>query len=112
MKKNRPGVKLSVLCRAGDVEPIESILFTETTTLGVRRWTVSRHVLSRQSHCVQTPWGPVEGKVGWLGDGWPRFAPEFESCRRIAAERGVPLRAIYEAAQKAFDAKELDRDAD
>jgi uncharacterized protein (TIGR00299 family) protein len=110
MKKNRPGVKLSVLCRAGDVEPIESILFTETTTLGVRRWTVSRHVLSRQSHCVQTSWGPVEGKVGWLGDGWPRFAPEFESCRRIAAARGVPLRAVYEAAQKAFDAGGVERD--
>ena len=109
MKKNRPGVKLSVLCHAGELEPIESILFTETTTLGVRRWTVSRHVLSRQSHCVQTPWGPVEGKVGWLGDGWPRFAPEFESCRRIAAERGVPLRAVYEAAQKAFDPGEVER---
>jgi uncharacterized protein (TIGR00299 family) protein len=110
MKKNRPGVKLSVLCRAGDVEPIESILFTETTTLGVRRWTVSRHVLSRQAHCVETSWGPVEGKVGWLGDGWPRFAPEFESCRRIAAERGVPLRAVYEAAQNAFDASGVERD--
>jgi uncharacterized protein (TIGR00299 family) protein len=112
MKKSRPGVKLSVLCRAGDVEPIESILFTETTTLGVRRWTVDRHVLSRQPHRVETPWGPVEGKVGWLGEGLPRFAPEFESCRRIAAEHEVPLRTVYEAAQKAFDAKGVDRDAD
>ncbi|MHC4178595.1 MAG: nickel pincer cofactor biosynthesis protein LarC [Planctomycetota bacterium] len=109
MKKNRPGVKLSVLCRAGDVEPIEAILFTETTTLGVRRWTVGRHVLSRQPHCVQTPWGPVEGKVGWLAGDLPRFAPEFESCRRIAAEHHVPLRAVYEAAQKAFRAEEVKR---
>jgi hypothetical protein len=112
MKKSRPGVKLSVLCRAGDVEPIESILFTETTTLGVRRWTVGRHVLSRQPHRVETPWGPVEGKVGWLAGDLPRFAPEFESCRRIAAEHDVPLRAVYEAAQQAFSAKEVDRDAD
>lgn len=109
MKKNRPGVKLSVLCRAEDVGPIEAILFTETTTLGVRRWTVGRHVLSRQPHGVETAWGPVQGKVGWLVGGSPRFAPEFESCRRIASEHHVPLRAVYEAAQKAFDAKEVER---
>lgn len=109
MKKNRPGVKLSVLCRPGEVERIEEILFTETTTLGVRRWTLSRHVLSRQPHSVETAWGPVEGKVGWLGNDSPRFAPEFEPCRRIAAEHNVPLRAVYEAAQKAFDAGKVDR---
>lgn len=107
MKKNRPGVKLSVLCRVGEVEPIETILFTETTTLGVRRWMVRRHVLSRQPHRVETPWGRVEGKVGWLTSGSPRFAPEFESCRSIAAEHGVPLQAVYEAAQRAFRAEEV-----
>jgi len=109
MKKNRPGVKLSVLCRPEDVEPIEAVLFTETTTLGVRRWTAARHVLSRQPHSVQTRWGPVEGKVGWLAGGAARFAPEFESCRRIAAEHGVPLHEVYEAAGKAFDASEVER---
>ena len=109
MKKNRPGVKLSVLCRESDVEPIEAVLFTETTTLGVRRWTVGRHVLSRQPHTVATDWGPIEGKVGWLSDGTPRFAPEFESCRRVAAEHDVPLRAVYEAAQKAFEPGGVDR---
>ncbi len=106
MKKNRPGVKLSVLCRPGQIEAIEEILFTETTTLGVRRYTVNRHVLSREPHTVETPWGPVEGKIGWLRKDSPRFAPEFESCRRIAAEQNVPLRTVYDAAQKAFDAGE------
>ena len=104
MKKNRPGVKLSVLCRTEDVESIETILFTETTTLGVRRYAVRRHVLSRQPHSVKTQWGQVDGKIGWLRTDCPRFAPEFESCRRIAAEQNVPLRAVYEAAEKAFDA--------
>ena len=103
MKKNRPGVKLSVLCRTAEIEPIEAVLFTETTTLGVRRYTVRRHVLSRQPHTVETPWGPVEGKVGWLRTGSWRFAPEYESCRQVAAAHNVPLRAVYEAAQKAFD---------
>jgi uncharacterized protein (TIGR00299 family) protein len=107
MKKNRPGVKLTVLCRSGDVEPLEAVLFRETTTLGIRRWPVSRHELSRQPHTVQTEWGPIEGKVGWLADGPPRFAPEFDSCQRVAAERGAPLRAVYESAQKAFNPEKV-----
>ncbi len=105
MKKNRPAVKLTVLAAAGDVAPLQSILFAETTTLGIRRWPVQRHTLARQALAVQTSWGEVEGKVGWFGDQGPRFAPEFEACRRIAQQHGVPLRAVYEAAQKAFDPK-------
>jgi len=103
MKKNRPGVKLTIICRAPEVETLEAILFAETTTLGVRRWPVHRHVLERRPHQVQTPWGVVKGKLGWLKAGEPRFAPEYESCRAIAAEHRVPLRVVYEAAQKAFD---------
>jgi len=107
MKKGRPGVTLTVLCRPSDAAAVEDILFGETTTLGVRRWLAARTVLRRQPHSVVTPWGPVEGKIGWLRDGQPRFSPEFESCRRIAEEQRVPLREVYEAAQKAFDAKGL-----
>jgi uncharacterized protein (TIGR00299 family) protein len=103
MKKNRPGVKLTVLCRASEVETMDAILFAETTTLGVRRWPASRHVLERRPHQVQTAWGVIEGKLGWPPGGKPRFAPEYESCRALAAEHGVPLHVVYEAAQKAFD---------
>jgi pyridinium-3,5-bisthiocarboxylic acid mononucleotide nickel chelatase len=106
MKKNRPGVKISVLCRPADAESLEAVLFGETTTLGVRRWTADRRILARQAHAVETSWGRVEGKLGWSGGGAARFAPEFESCRRIAAERGVPLREVYEAAQRAFEAEQ------
>jgi pyridinium-3,5-bisthiocarboxylic acid mononucleotide nickel chelatase len=105
MKKNRPAVKLTVLCQPGDAGAMEDILFSETSTLGVRHWTAARHVLRRQPHSVVTPWGPVEGKIGWLRDDLPRFAPEFESCRRLAAAHQTPLREVYEAAQKAFDAE-------
>jgi hypothetical protein len=105
MKKNRPAVKLTVLCHLGDVAAMEDILFSETATLGVRHWTAARHVLRRQPHSVTTPWGPVEGKIGWLRDDLPRFAPEYESCRRVAAAHQTPLREVYEAAQKAFDAE-------
>ena len=90
---------------------MEAILFEETTTLGVRRWTAGRRVLPRQSHQVQTPWGPVEGKVAWLAAQHARFAPEFESCRRIALEHRVPLRDVYEAAQQAFRSGEVTRNS-
>jgi uncharacterized protein (TIGR00299 family) protein len=112
MKKNRPGTKLSVLCRAGDVEAVEAVLFDETTTLGVRRWPVRRTVLARRTHRVQTEWGPVEGMLGGREGSSPRFAPEFESCRRVATEHGVPLRVVYEAAQKAFDPQQVDSGGD
>lgn len=103
MKKNRPGTKLTALCQAAQVQPIEEIIFAETTSLGVRRWPASRHVLHRRPHQVQTEWGPVEGKLGWLPGRTPRFSPEYEACRRIAAERGLPLHTVYETAQRAFD---------
>jgi hypothetical protein len=103
MKKNRPGVVLSVLAREADMEICETIIFEETTTLGVRRWPVSRNVLRRRPHEVTTAWGPVEGKIAWLDKGRPRFAPEYESCRHIACLNSVPLRTVYEAAQATFD---------
>ncbi len=103
MKKNRPGVTLSVLCRTADAPAIEALLFRETSTLGVRRWPVARQLLSRQAHRVSTPWGEVEGKVGFPPDGPPRFSPEFESCRRMATEHDLSLPEVYNAAQKAFD---------
>ncbi|MEX2118782.1 MAG: nickel pincer cofactor biosynthesis protein LarC [Pirellulales bacterium] len=102
MKKNRPGVMLTVLCQAEHIEQVEKILFRETATLGVRRWPASRHKLERRPHQVQTEFGPIEGKLGWIAGQEASFSPEFESCSRVAAERGLPLKAVYEAAQKAF----------
>jgi uncharacterized protein (TIGR00299 family) protein len=103
MKKNRPGVVLSVLCNAADIERIEAVLFRETTTLGVRRWPVSRRKLDRRRHEVTTLWGPIDGVLALLPGHPPSFSPEFESCRRVAEERKLPLRAVIEAAQRAFD---------
>jgi uncharacterized protein (DUF111 family) len=103
MKKNRPGVLLTVLCEPADEGTMTEILFRETTTLGIRRTTVARRVLRRAPHTVQTPWGPIAGKIGWLADGVARFAPEYESCRAAAEKNARPLREIYEAARKAFE---------
>ena len=105
MKKNRPGVTLSVLCPADRIEALEAILFRETTTLGIRRWLVQRRKLRREARQVETPWGKVEGVLAWPDANSARFSPEFESCRRVAEQHGVPLQAVYEAAQAAYRPK-------
>jgi uncharacterized protein (TIGR00299 family) protein len=102
MKKNRPGVILSVLCDETKITDLESILFRETTTLGIRRYPVSRHKLKRQAAEVATPFGPVKGKLGWLADRPPTFSPEYDDCARIAGERNIPLREVYAAAHAAY----------
>ncbi len=102
MKKNRPGILLSVLCQAADAERFETILFAETTTLGIRRYNVARRKLARQPHKVQTPWGAISGVVATLPSGEQRFSPEYESCRQVAENKNVPLREIYNAATAAF----------
>lgn len=103
MKKNRPAVKVTVLCDAVDISNIESIIFRETTSLGVRRYQVDRHKLPREAHSVQTRWGTVAGKLAELPGGDKSFAPEYDSCREIAAQQNVPLKEVYNAAVKAFD---------
>jgi uncharacterized protein (DUF111 family) len=108
MKKGRPGVLLSVLCRPEDAPTMEEIIFAETSTLGIRRSLADRHILPRQSCTVQTLFGPVEGKIALLVDGTKRFSPEYESCRAIAAEQKLPLRVVYEAAMRAFDSTRQD----
>ena len=98
MKKNRPATLLSVLCRPEDVEHLEAILFRETSTLGVRRQSVERRCLERESETVQTVYGLIRVKVARLPDGSTKRAPEYEDCKRAAELKGVPLRVVYEAA--------------
>ncbi len=102
MKKNRPGMKLSVLCDASLIKKLEKIIFRETSTLGIRRWPASRHKLERRQHIVETQFGNVEGKLAILADGSTSFSPEYESCRRIAEEKNVALKDVYEEARRAY----------
>lgn len=103
MKKNRPGVMLSVLAPHEALLPMEEILFRETTTLGIRRLAVSRHKLQRRPCTVDTAWGPVKGKLA-CQDGKPAvFSPEYEDCARIAREQGVSLREVLAQAQRAYE---------
>jgi uncharacterized protein (TIGR00299 family) protein len=102
MKKNRPGVLLSVLAPEAALPALEEILFRETATFGVRRYLVSRHKLNRRPHAVSTPWGPVQGKLGWTEGRTPLFTPEYEDCARVARQHGVPLREVYRLVQQAY----------
>ncbi len=106
MKKNRPAIKLTVLCEADKIANLERILFRETTTLGVRRWLASRHKLERRIHTVETELGQITGKLATLADGTISFSPEYESCKEIAVEKKKPLKDVYEMARKAFNTSE------
>ncbi|HEX8560121.1 MAG TPA: nickel pincer cofactor biosynthesis protein LarC [Pyrinomonadaceae bacterium] len=103
MKKNRPGVLVSVLCRPPEREALTALLFEETPTLGVRAYGVSRRALERESVTVETEFGTIAVKVGRDGRGRVLVAaPEFEECRAAALARGVSLRDVQEAARAAF----------
>ncbi len=100
MKKNRPGVLLTAICASENVAEVETILFRETGTFGVRRTTAARAKLRRESVTVQTAWGPVRAKRGWRGDGFEVLTPEYEDCARVAREHRVPLRDVYAAVKR------------
>jgi uncharacterized protein (TIGR00299 family) protein len=101
MKKQRPGVMLSVLCEPGAAEVLEAILLRETTTLGVRRASLARTKLPRETSRIATEFGEVDGVLARLPDGSSRFSPEYESCRLAAERHNVALRTVYEAALRA-----------
>ena len=102
MKKNRPGVLLSVVGEACLREKMTAIIFSETSTIGVRYYPVARAVLKREVVRVKTKYGAVKVKVVEQPDGARRGAPEYDDVRRIAALKKVPLKAVYDEALKNF----------
>lgn len=102
MKKNRPGVLLSVLCAPEEKEAVMKLLFTETTTLGIRSYEVSRRALQRSVIQVETQYGPIDVKVAHLDGRVVNEMPEFEQCRAAAVKANVPLKVVEEAARLAL----------
>ncbi len=102
MKKNRPAIMMTCVCAVADVDRLTELIFRETTTIGIRYTLAQRKTLRRQFQQVQTNYGAVTMKVS-LFEGRPvNFIPEFEDCRRIAAEKGVPLKEVQAAAIYAY----------
>jgi uncharacterized protein (TIGR00299 family) protein len=98
MKKNRPGTTLHVLVEPGQRDAIASIVLSETSSIGVRSFAVQRTALPRERIEVDTEYGRVAVKVARAPDGSINLAPEYDSCKLRAAERGVPLKLVYQAA--------------
>jgi pyridinium-3,5-bisthiocarboxylic acid mononucleotide nickel chelatase len=105
MKKNRPGVLLSILCRTEDRARLSEVLFSETTTLGVRSYEVERRALQREVIKVSTQYGAIDVKVAHLNGHLVKEMPEYEQCRQAALSAGVPLRAVEEAVRAALATK-------
>jgi uncharacterized protein (TIGR00299 family) protein len=100
MKKNRPGVRLTVLAPPERSAALAEKILTQTSTIGVRTSDARRYTLARSSQTVQTPWGTILCKRVERPDG-PDLVPEFESCRELAASAGVSLRRVMAAARAA-----------
>jgi uncharacterized protein (TIGR00299 family) protein len=102
MKKNRPGTLLTVLCKPEDASRLTQLVFSETTTLGVRRRDEMRQTLARRWENVRTPWGEVRIKIASMNGTVTNYAPEYEDCRRIAVEHHVPLKTVIQEAARAY----------
>jgi hypothetical protein len=94
MKKGRPGILLSVLARESILNKVMEIIYTETTTLGVRITHIDRHKLEREIKEVDTSFGKVKVKVIGKNSAVKKI-PEFEECKRLAESTGKPLNEIY-----------------
>jgi uncharacterized protein (TIGR00299 family) protein len=101
MKKNRPGTLLRIVALPEMTEQLADIAFAETTTLGLRIYQTERRVLGREVAEVATSFGPVRVKYNQHGN----FAPEYEDCRKLAAQHGIPLRAVIAEAEQVFRAQ-------
>lgn len=102
MKKSRPGMLLTVLCRTEDSQRLTKLILAETTTLGVRMRRESRAALTRRHVSVSTKWGEVRMKLANLNGSISNYAPEYEDCRQIAKEKKVPLKTVMQEAIKVY----------
>jgi uncharacterized protein (TIGR00299 family) protein len=101
MKKNRPGVLLTILCAEADADKFSEMILRETSAFGVRRHSAERRKLRREFTTVKTQFGEVTMKLGKLDGKIVQAAPEFESCKKVAEKAGVPLKQVYDAALNA-----------
>src|ERR1700691_264507 len=93
---------LTVLCKPQDAGKLAQLIFTETSTLGVRRRDEMRQTLTRRWENVNTPWGEVRIKIASMNGTVTNYAPEYEDCRRIATERHLPLKQVMQEAARAY----------
>jgi pyridinium-3,5-bisthiocarboxylic acid mononucleotide nickel chelatase len=102
MKKNRPGILLTVLCKPENAHKLTQLIFAETTTLGVRHRQEDRYTLARRWENVRTQWGEIRIKIASMNGNVTNYAHEYEDCRRVAAEYHVPLKTVMQEADRVY----------
>ncbi|OIJ08202.1 hypothetical protein BKP35_17875 [Anaerobacillus arseniciselenatis] len=100
MKKNRPAIMLQILCTVDNLDKMKGIIFTETTTFGLRYYPLEVHRLERRFVSVDTKWGAVTIKEGLFKGEVIQRSPEYEDCKKISSETGIPLKDVYSAIWK------------
>jgi uncharacterized protein (TIGR00299 family) protein len=105
MKKSRPAVKLSVLCDLGTEKKIEEVLFKETSSLGLRKYTVEKIALDRRIEHIKTEFGEVRVKSGFYRNKLIKSKPEYEDCIRIAKEKNIPINEVYRMVEQLMNKK-------
>ena len=110
MKKGRPATQITVLCPTTHRDELIELLLTETTTFGVRLSSANRVKLRRDFTQVETQWGTIQAKRGYLNDALIKTVPEYEDCKRLAEQNSIPLRQVYaEALSNLRSADTVDR---
>jgi pyridinium-3,5-bisthiocarboxylic acid mononucleotide nickel chelatase len=112
MKKNRPGMLVTILSEAANVARLIDLAFRETTTIGVRTYEVRRKTLAREFVPVETPFGEVRIKVSRLNGAVVNATPEYEDCQKLAAERGVALKQVMAAASFEYQKGEYQKSSE
>jgi len=102
MKKGRPGTLLNVLCDSAKGAALISLVFQETTTIGIRIHKIDRLSLDREKSVIQTDYGKIPGKKIYQDGNKDRIVPEYEACKKIAQKTGIPLRDIMTLAKANF----------
>ncbi|MFQ5927153.1 MAG: nickel pincer cofactor biosynthesis protein LarC [Terriglobia bacterium] len=110
MKKNRPGVLLTVLCPPERIDALSELVFQQTTTIGLRIYEARRRTLERETLTLETPLGPVRMKLARLNGHVLNAAPEYEDCQRIAKEHNLPLKQVLADAHYYFRKQQGERD--
>ena len=102
MKKNRPAMKLSVLCKHALLDDLTRILFEETTTLGIRSYDVDKAMMVREIVTMDSPYGPIRIKLALLDGKVVKWKPEYEDCKMIAKKHDIPIHEIYSIVQRLY----------
>ena len=104
MKKGRPAIKLSVLAKAEDLKKLQRVLVLETTSIGMRMFPVEKVKLNRSYEQLDTPFGPISLKIAYFENERVNIKPEYEHMKRIAKEKNMPIKDVYEIVQNSIHA--------